>query len=342
MHGKTPFFKLFLPLLLSVLMYCGGTSETVHAAGITLLPRVIDLAVQPSDIIAQKVIVKNDSGITLTLFTFVNNVNVGVEGGVQAFVQNSMSDRSSSLSSWIEIQRAGREILPGTTREIPLTFRINSGAVPGTYHALISFASGGNIDEAQSQVTNGTAPNILVTVTLKKPSNDAMKLSGFSIKKLITTFAADNISYRLENTGDTELKPTGDILFYNEKGDEIGVVPVNPQARSIQPKESVLFTAGVPDKELFGKYKGFLTIHYGNQEAAINDTVYFYYAPWKKLLTIFGILLVCVLGLVLWLHHRYGSHDRDNDEDENGAFVPLHVRDAVSSSHARDVVMKKQ
>lgn len=313
---------------------------SVHAEDLTVLPRVIDLPVQPRDIVNQKVIIKNESQGTLTYFTFVNNVTVGLEGGVEEFVPPSMADRSDTLSSWIEIFRAGAELGAGQTREIPLTFRVSANAKPGTYHALISFASGANIDEASAKVARNQAPSILVTMTIAKPSNDSLKLLSFVIKKIISKNAPSDISYRLENNGDTELKPTGDILIYNQKGEEVESIPVNPDGMSIKPGESTIFNATVKNQELFGKYKAFLTVRYGSGMASVYDTVYFYLLPWKKLVIGFVILLVSALSLSLWLHHRYTRRRADDTDD--GSPVSMEFRPTTAAAMSRDIVIKKR
>lgn len=312
--------------------------EMAYAAQVSLSPRLIDVSLEPRDTSNQVIVVTNTAPVKTTFFVFVNNVTVGLEGGVQEFIPPSMSDRTSSLSSWMEIQRSGFDIDPQSAKEVPLVIKMDSRANPGVYHALVSVAPGRNVDEAEALVRGGQAPSVLVTVTYEKKLMDSLKLVQFFVKKFITHTTAENMTYRLENTGDTEVKPTGDIILYNQKGEEVAALPVNVEGKTIQPGTSVSFPVTLKDNTLFGKYKAFLTVRYGSQGAAIYDTVYFYFFPWQKILISFIVLIVVSLGVGLWLHYRYVHSVH---EEEEGAILPMEVRTTASESHVRDVVIKR-
>ncbi len=329
--------------VMSICLFSVCAGGRVYAGNALVSPRVIDLTVSPRDIIEEKLEVSNTSGGTLTLFAFVHNVTVGLEGGVEEYVAPSLSDRTASLSNWIEIQRSGLEVMSGSVREVPLILRIDPHAKPGTYHALISYSHGRTIDEAEALVQKGEAPSVLITVRIEAPSNDFMKLSHFMIKRFIfDPRMPETITYGVTNTGDTELRPFGDILLYNGKGEEVGSIPINQESRSIQPNESVSFSTQIPEGNFFGKYKALLTVRYGSGGAALYDTVFFYVFPWKKAALIFVILLVLALGFALWMHHRATAREDDESGDEDGvASLPVFVTEDRSASHHRDVIIKK-
>lgn len=324
-------------LAVAVWILCPGA---VLAAGYSVLPRVIDVAASPRDILEQKVVIKNDQPFPVTIFTFVNNVTVGLDGGVQDFVPPSMSDRTNSLSSWIEIVRAGFDIPAQGSKELPLTIRVDPHAQPGIYHAIISFGFGGNDGQASAQVSAGTAPSLLLTVTLAKPSNDSLKLQGYTVRKFVSKSAPDNLSYTLTNIGDTELRPSGDVLLYNQKGIEVGALVVNPEGKTIAPNDSATFSLSIPTEGLMGKYKAFITVRYGSNGASIYDTIFFYAAPLKKIIIAFGIFVVVGLMLALWVHHRYAGRSEGADDEFDD--VPLERRSNSSGAHVRDIVIKKR
>lgn len=331
-------------LVFGALVYVGGAPRVAFAGTLSVSPRIIDLPLSPRDIKSETIHILNTSGSTLTVFTFVQNVTVGVDGGAQEFVTPALSDRTTSLSSWIETPRAGTEVAAGATHEASLTIRVDPRVEPGTYHALVSYATGQTIDDASKVVAGGGAPSVLITVRIEAPSNDFMKLAHFVVKKFIVdTGLKETISYDVTNAGDTELKPYGDILIYNGNGEEVASIPVNPEARSIQPSETASFKTQIPEGSFFGKYKALLTVRYGAEQAALYDTVYFYVFPWKKVLLIFGTLLVLIVGCVLWIHHRVTARrEGDESDDEDGvANLPLFVKEDRSATHHRDVIIKK-
>ncbi len=325
--------RIFSLALLCCVGFCA--MPTAHANTYVVAPRFIDLTVEPRDIIEEKILVTN-GGAPVSLFTVVNEVTVGIEGGLKEFVTPSMSDRSSTLTSWIEISRAGFDLAPGASRELPLVIRVNPSAEPGEYHAMIAFAPGTTIDDAMQRVKQGDVPSVLINVTIEKKSNDFVNLARFSIKKFVTAFHDGDVQYRVDNTGDTELIPSGDIIIYNQRGEEVATVPVNADAKSVRPGDTVTFSGGVPIEGLLGKYKAFLTLRYGSEQAAVYDTVYFYVFPWKKIGIIFVIFAVLAIACALWIHRRYSQ-----DEDDDGAHeLPVRVRESASVAHERDVIMR--
>ena len=98
-----------------------------------------------------------------------------------------------------------------------------------------------------------------------------------------------SLSYTLENSGDRLLAPTGRILIYNRRGEEVSVIAINTEAANIEPRMSKNFQAVWPDGKDFGRYKAILNIEYGNgQHKTLHDVIFFWVIPWQKLLIIFG------------------------------------------------------
>ncbi len=327
--------KKFLPLSILCVMFLGAPAS-VFSAEHLLSPEIIDVVVQPRDILTEKIVLENKSPARITLYPSVNNVTPGTEGGIQEFVSPSMSDRTVSLANWIELNRGGVELNPGESREVELTIRVHQDAKPGTYHAMIAYAPGRTNEEAFALIRARAVPVTLINARIEEKKNEWLKLSQFSIKKFLLSPVEDSISYTVENTGDAELVPGGDIIFYNQRGEEKASMQLNDLRRSIKPGASEVFKMKVPESGLFGKHKAFLTVRYGSGQAAVYDTTYFYVLPWKKLAVAFAVFFIVILSLVLWLHRKYSK-----DTSDDGDYVPFVVRNTESIPHHRDVVMKK-
>lgn len=323
-------------LTLCALLLC--SAHTVHAAPYSLAPLLIDKEALPRDILNEMLVVENRTDTKVTLYPSVNDVAVGLEGGVLEFLPPSMSDRSASLSSWIELPRSGLELSAGERREIPLVIRVNPAALPGQYHAMIAYASGRTADEAMAAIQSGDAPTTLINLTISDDSNELLRIARFSIDKFVLKPSPDALSFELENSGDTDVKPSGDIIIYDQRGIERGSIAVNSEGASIPSGERRAFSYGVPFDGLFGKYKASLSVRYGETGSVINDIAYFFVFPWQKLAFTFGSFVVLALALALYMHRRYGGATTDDDGDEV-AFV---VRDSVSDAHERDVVMRRK
>jgi hypothetical protein len=311
------------------------------AAG-SVTPLVLDYTLEARDSERADIVVTNTIGAVVTLFPSVNNITVGQSGGIESFVTPSATDRTATLSSWLELSRKPLELKPGERATTTLTIRINPDAEPGTYHALITFPDGNNREAAEATVLQGGVPGTLLTVTVVKKTVEDMGLTGFTIDRFVFSPENKSARYEVENTGDIEMRPTGDILIYNQRGEEVASIPVNPENIVVKPGEKVTFSAAVPTQGLMGKYKAYLTMRYGvDAKGQLQDTAFFYVVPWKKLLVLFAGMLLVAIAISLLVHRRYRYEDTDDIEEEDGsAYVPLYVKDGVSGAVHHDIDMK--
>lgn len=320
----------------AVLFFVGA--ESVHAnIAYTVTPLVIDLEVEPRDIIEREITLKNTGDVPVTIYPTVNNIAVDEGGAMKEFITQVMSDQTVSLAAWIEISRAGIDLRVGEVKTVNLVLRINPGAKPGSYHGFVGFASGGNRDEAERKVAQGTAPGIVVSVSLEDKKTTLLKLARFAVSRFVVKKENTASTFTMRNPGDEPLVPQGEIIFYNSKGTEVGSTLVNPNSIVIPPGGEQEFQGTVPIEGLFGKYKAFLSVEYGTQNrASLQDTAFFYAIPLRTLIIVLTIILVCVLFFSLYLHRRYyGSEDDDGSE-----LLPLHIKDTASDPLHHDVDLR--
>lgn len=326
-------------VFLGMLLWC-GISHTVHASvSYSILPRVIDEKVQPRDIITKEITIDNTGTQPVTLYPSVNNISLK-DGAIEAFLAPVESDRATSLASWIEISRLGVDLFAGTKKTVPLTLRIAPNAVPGTYHAFIGFGNGGNRDEAEMQVKNGNAPGIVVTVTISDDKVTFLKLSKFIVSRFVTTHENQAGVFTFVNPGDETVIPTGEVILYDMKGEEVGAIPVNTEQVSIPPGGEHTFNATVPVDGLLGKYKAFLSVQYGSaQTASLQDTSYFYIFPIRSLMITFGVFALIVCLIAWYLHKKYFDND---DAHADSEYLTVHVRDTKSEPKEHDLHLIKK
>ncbi|MCB9811889.1 hypothetical protein H6783_03170 [Candidatus Nomurabacteria bacterium] len=325
---------LFYSLLWFVCIVPLGTSA--QAINHKVTPRVIDLAVEPRDIISRTITVENFNHYKLTVYPTVNVVAVDEGGDIIDFTAPAASDNTVTPSSWIEIARGGQELMPGETIEIPLTIHIHPHAVPGVYYVFIGFGTGRNSTIAAEQVEKGIAPGVIVTLAVAQNKKEFLKLDNFIVKRFVFDEQNEAITYTLTNPGEAEIAPTGEIIISDSKGVEVTTLPVNADHSVLTPGQESSFTVSVPTAGLLGRYKAFLTIDYGTEDiASVYDTAYFYVIPWVKLLLLFLFLLVvALLAATLWyrkLHQYHGAIEEDHHE------LPLFIKEGTSAVKDHDI-----
>jgi len=227
----------------------------------------------------------------------------------------------------------------GETKTVTLTLRINPNPTPGTYHAFIGFGYGDNRDRAEEQVARGDAPGTVVSVSFANKKTTLIKLSRFIIDRFILHSSNQAAIYTIKNPGEEAVTPAGEIIFYDKRGVEVAALPVNADKISVPPGGEQEFAAEVPTKDLFGKYKAFLSVEYGSQHlASVQDTTYFYVFPLKIILPVFFSIIILVGLAALLMHKRYYSEV--DDDGSEPLFV--HVREVQREAKPHDIDLSKK
>jgi hypothetical protein len=331
--------RIIFPVLLVLVSF--GFASTAAAAQYSVSPLIIDLELEKRDIVTKDVTITNKDANQIRVFASVNEVSLDENGAIKEFVQPSMvDDRSSSVTSWIQVTRKRIEIPPGESVTIPVTFKVHPDVQSGEYHAVIGFAEGSNQPEAVSKVMNGVAPVVAVRIGVDKVQNQFLRLERFSVKRFVTERTENEILYALQNPGDDPVTPAGEIIIYDNNGTEVASVPVNPDKLTAEPSKSIEITAGMPEELGVGKYKAFLSVEYGEHlTATVHDTAFFYVMPLRQLLIFFAVALVGALLVALFVHRRFLR--TEEYDDEMLADVPLYIRTDRSESKDHDIDLSK-
>ena len=273
---------------------------------VSVIPVVIDEKAKVRDIVKQSITLSNRTNHKLNLYPSVNDINP--DEGTQDFVSAQDSrERMDSLSQWVELSRGVVELGPGEVKTIPFVIRVTANALPGVYHANVSFSNGGTREEAEGA---GAVVTVMVNLEVQADVKEILQLNKFSTDSIF--FSGDDVlfNYQLENIGNQVLKPKGEIRIYNRKGEEVASIDVNKDGKGVTPDQVSQMASVWSAASGFGKYKAFLTVDYGSsQTASVQDTVFFWIVPWQQLLALF---VVSIAGLIFlgfryeqWFHERH-------------------------------------
>ena len=267
-------------------------------------PVVIDEKGKPRDILKQSIKITNTSERKLQLYPSVNDVHK-VEGEQEFVPAQTGDDKKESLANWIELSRGVVELGPGEEKEIPFVIRINVTAVVGSYHAVISFSEGGARSAAEAKPALG---EVTVNVEVQDDVKEIMQLNKFGTDSFFLSGDDILFSYNVENIGNQELQPKGEIRIYNRRGEEVAAVPVNGDGKTISPSQMSQLASVWSGAEGFGRFKAFLTVNYGKvQTASVQDTVYFWIVPWKQLLMLVVVTALMLLVFAFYFHRWFES-----------------------------------
>ena len=298
--------KTLITLLLCIPLL--SLAGIVHAQNpsLSVTPVVIDEKAQARDILKESITIKNLTTHVLEVYPSVNDINAQL--GEQGYVRATGSDGlSNSLANWIEISRGMVQLAPGEEKAIPFLVRVNMNAVAAAYHAQISLTEGGTRAEADAKPPLGV---VMVNVEIKADIKELLQLNTFSTGNIY--FSGDDVlfSYKLQNIGNQQLQPKGEVHIYNRQGIEVANVPVNHEGKTISPDQAAQLASVWSAANGFGRYKAMLTVDYGSaQTATVQDTVFFWVVPWKQMLAVFVVSLAIIVVLALqfhsWLERRH-------------------------------------
>lgn len=327
-------------MLKYVVLTCASLFLLVGAvvrADYSVSPPIIEYTTEARDSFSETIRITNNSDRKIRIFPTVNEITLGDDSELLDFVPASMSDRSVSVTSWIEITRGRVELNPRETIKLPVTITVNPSAQPGNYYAFIGLAEASKSDDAEAIVMTRNAPGVIVRLAIPETDVEQLRLVRFSSERFVFDEAKRQIEFEVENVGDTVIVPSGEVIFYDARGIEIAAVPVGV-AEAITPRQQAVFRIPIPEAVTLGRHKAFLSLDYGDrQRATIYDTTFFTVVPLQWLITLF-VLLVAVTILLAWLYHRSRYIDGIHDGDE----VVMVVRNGtVKESKDHDINLKQ-
>lgn len=316
--------KIFSLLLLAVMLI---PVFSASAGEYSVRPFLIDFETQARDVVQETVLLTNDAEFRkYVVYATVNEISIDNDGVIKEFITPSMTDRTNTVTSWVEVSRGRIEIPAGEQYEVPLTFKINPQAEPGVYYAFIGFVPAPNRPAAQKIAMKGEADGVIVKITIADERSESMKIGAFLVDRFVTKDESRHIDVEVENRGDIASAPTGEIIFYDSRGVEVTSVPVNEEGKVIEPGETVILTSDIPIENELGRFKANVSLKYGdNQAASLFDTTFFYMMPLHLLLLVFGGILLVALFTTLMFKRTF-VHDNYYD-NEDGDEVAMYVRD---------------
>lgn len=303
---------------------------TLLASEISIRPFLIDVELEPRETYEEVITLRNDYPTRKSvLYATVNEITVDNIGEIREFVSPVMTDRTNTVTSWIEIGRGRIELMPGDSVDVPLTIRTHPNAEPGEYHVFVGLVEAAKRPVAEAIALNGDADGVIVKITIADQRKDSMKIVSFLVDRFITRDKNKVVDIQLENQGDLPSTPTGEIIFYDSRGVEVDNVPVNVEGVVIQPGESTTIQAPVPLSDTLGRYKANVTLSYGeNQKASLYDTTYFYMMPFNLLLVLLAAIVVISLLITMLFKRALVTQDYD----EMGDDVIMYVKDGHEPS----------
>lgn len=262
-------------------------TATPIAHAVTVGPVKLEYVTDPGKTIEGKLFLQNEESVTHSFYP-------SFEKFTEVNGQKSFTKEKSDLSTWFQVEQK-ITLKPGEGRQIPFKIAVPNNAPPGGHFTVIWWSTSPP-SESGEQVSIVTRAGILVYLTVSGDVRESGTLSNFRGLNRFSNGAPFAFSYTLENTGNTYLKPSGELAIKNIFGKTRASLPANQYGTNILPQSSRDFNDQIQsDNFFFGIYRAELNLAYGTSKDLVS--YWFFVLPWDA--TVITIALLLVFFLVI-------------------------------------------
>ncbi len=287
------------------------------ASALTVSPPYFDYRLNPGDTNLDVIKLYNDSSQSLTIWPQLQNFTADdKESGTPVFYSPDQDQKGSSLAQWIKVDQTPIVLAPQERANLPFAINVPKDRVqPGGHFGAIMLST--QPPNATGGVAIGSQIAALILVNISGDVKEVGGIAEFGFNKPASWYNYLPVDFflRFENSGNTHLRPVGNVFIKDVFGRQVAALVLNPDFRSVLPQSIRRFELGwhgrggaEPGNFLdglnyewhnfgLGKYKATLVVNYGSNNSVVTDEREFYVWPWR-LLSVGGVLLVLLLTLL--------------------------------------------
>jgi len=282
-------FFYYFSFLILIAVFTVITPTSVLA--VTVGPAKIEYHTNPGTLINDTLVLINE-GETKQTFWPAFEKFAEINGEKKFF-----PGEPAELDNWIKLPK-NITLEPKEQKNIPFSIEIPQNAPPGGHFAVIWW---GTAPEGEKQMSIITRAGILVYLQVSGDVNESAQLLKFAPEggKFLWGKMPENFVVLFKNSGNTYLKPQGEINVKNIFGNKLINLAVNKVNIILLPDgEKNLQTTKKFDKSsfAFGLYKAELNLHWGEKPELIQKNAWFFVLSWKQALSGIIILILLLLG----------------------------------------------
>lgn len=274
--------------------------------GLRITPVRQELTLEPGQNESYSIEVTNVTTSRTTVNAVVNDFESDDETGQPRLLVNTDEPAPFSVKEFIDLP-GEFELAAGESQSVSISVRIPGDALPGGYFGAIRFEAGAGSGSGDGTVALSASVASLLLVSVPGEAEEGMSLDYIEARRgdnggKFFEYAPDTIAVRLENDGNTILKPIGRVAIKNMFGNEVYSYEFNGgQVRgNILPKSGRIFENSTENIGPLGRYTIEANLSYGDGGGnIITATSSFWVVPWKLLL-----VAAAVIAFIVWFATR--------------------------------------
>lgn len=274
------------------------------AQGLQISPAKVELNTAPGNSYSIKLMITNVTDSELVYSSAVSDFKASGETGIPKISIDKTMPATASVRSWVDTI-SKFSLGSHQSKDVYAEINVPTNAEPGGHYGILSF-SGTAPDVSGTGVGLSASTGVLLLIRVDGAVTESAKIASFYSGKLdkpLFFFESSPIPFivRVQNNGNTHIKPMGNIEIKDMFGNSVATVPVNKTATNVLPDSIRRFGGSDADKLqmtskglLFGQYTAQLTLGYGTTGQAITGTLSFWVIPYKVILTVLLVLLTSI------------------------------------------------
>jgi hypothetical protein len=294
-------------LVISALTFGVNTSaQEQGSAGFLISPVRLESTIDKGSSEQFTLTLENVTDVATTAKAIVNDFEPSEDesGQPKVLLDTDAAVEGNSFKTLVQ-PIADIPLAPREKKQIPVTLTVPDSATAGGYYGVIRFASADSSGESNVALSASVGTLFLVTVPGDlKESLDIVEITaaknGSTGRFFVGTgeFAAVT---RLKNDGNIHVKPYGNIIVTDRKGNTVETIDFNNQ----DPRQNVLpgtirkFEDKLQKEYSFGKYTLTTYISYGNGNGLITAKNTFWVIPVWMVIVFVAILVLIIVGAFL-------------------------------------------
>lgn len=290
-------FKIFA-IFFCVVFVLFGFNNLAHA--LTLAPALIKIEGDAGENFIQKITLYNDVNQKLILYPSLENFKPQQENGAPIYLGNS---DENGAARWVKLDIDKLEINPGEKKDIVLNIKISELAEPGGHYAVLFWS-----DQPSTGAIN--TANRIAQVFFFKVKGDIkedLQLINF-VKKENNNVT--NFDLELENVGNVDVAPSGQLKIFDWRYNQIGLEVINPLKLNILPQSKRLLNVDWVKKNnyIYGLFYAQAKIFYGDSNKELSSKlIKFWILPENFFSWLGGGVVVIILLFLFFLKISRGK-----------------------------------
>lgn len=292
-------FWFLAVFVLSFFLFYQPAGAAENVAGIDVSPSIIEEKVDPGQILNFSLRATNLGNTAKDFYVIKRDIRGLTEEGKPIFADEK-EKTGMELSSWLNFETGPIMIGGGETKLIPFSISVPKDASPGAHLGSL-FLSLVPEKPKETGIAIGYQVATIINLRISGEIKEEALLREFRADKLVYGSPTVKFIAKVENLGNTVIKPRGPVEITDMWGRQTALIKMNDDAAAVLPNEQRRFEVSWQGgKFTFGRYEALLSLSYGDeQKQTIFKSVSFWVLPLKLILIIVGAILA--LGLLVFI-----------------------------------------